>query len=1386
MAFEIDFNVSSADQKVDSLTTRLEKMSNAATKASASLIPSQKAIKAIKEVADAHTEISKSLDKVVKVSEDASKKMEKDMKDNETSVQKFFKQLDNSLTNNSHKVNAWRGNYGQATQDMMKANQQLKKESSELSKAQELTNAAKLAQAKQTNAQIVQEERGSLDKRSRDWTEYYKKQEAQVAKYTKFLKDSQTVWTNSAALNRQKLAQKMAKIAQQETKFELEAAKKRTAAWTDYYKNQNAQIDRYNSALTKSRAIVEKSRIAQEKHAKSMTMATGAQAKHTSSMIQSNQVTASFRSGMSALGMGIGIYTSSTIAAAAATYALVAAMKTTLTTGAEFEKNMYRVYAVTGQMGETFEEAGNLYVKSSQQIQKSQDELASAALESSKVTIFTAVQAAEGLVALGMAGLNAEQAIGALTPSLQLAQIGMIDVYESADIMTNVMLGFGMSIEGSVKSLENATLVTDVLASAVTNSNSTVKELARSLSYVAPIAHAAGGSIQETVAALETFHNVGIKGQRAGTSLRRAYVNLLEPTDKVASKLRDMSVSVRDSEGSMRTLTDIMLDLQKAGATTADLVTVFGVRAAPAMVAFMANLQEIVKETQRLTGSVDGAGKAMADFMATSTSGQWQIINSKIQEKFIKAFEDAKEDVKGLNYELMKFIDEGYLDGFFNTISNGISMLSMGASEALKIIKQVKEALPGGINGISPLDPLTNFVNVGTNFMKPDQGALPGVTTAQLPSVGDIAGRAGNSGPFAMWGEQGELVDQTFSRVKETVKEINKGLDTGVLKTTEQLEEQVRREESSKRLVKFAQMEANLLEDNTMRAKSSEARRDLSLQNEVVKYSEKLGLISQEKALQEQLANIDETRVKINNKYFTETQKLQTQLVKIREEVNTGSAADEAKYAELLREQAKLNEQIISQAQQLNVEASKLTLQLQESAMVEKGFGKLTEDTKSFANELKVANEKLGGNKQASEENTLAQLKNAVARREVWQATSEFNILSDIQKAAFEKETQAIKDQIPELAELIQANKDLTAAKAADKAAEKKQKSVLKDFSKGDGLSDAAKGRIDYESDLDRLRDYEDSKLELIKEYGLTDLEFQNMMVDSKLEIEQRYWDSQHENLAAWRDEWSQAIADNVEQALFMEQSWSEAAQNIARTMLGTVVNSMIQIGAEMAANYLMKQMFTTGEMAMDTAVAANKVASETTKQAANTTTAATEAAASASSLAYFAQMLGIGPALAAAWAPAAMYINIASFGAAGLAASATMALNGVVAAGAGLLAGAGAGAGQAISGSRQFGGPVTEGNSYLVGETGREVFTPETSGYITSNQDMQNSVQTGGNNYITYENKYYIDATGNEDMEERLAGAMEDAAEMSKRKVLEDMVNNGDIAKATKQIARS
>lgn len=49
----------------------------------------------------------------------------------------------------------------------------------------------------------------------------------------------------------------------------------------------------------------------------------------------------------------------------------------------------------------------------------------------------------------------------------------------------------------------------------------------------------------------------------------------------------------------------------------------------------------------------------------------------------------------------------------------------------------------------------------------------------------------------------------------------------------------------------------------------------------------------------------------------------------------------------------------------------------------------------------------------------------------------------------------------------------------------------------------------------------------------------------------------------------------------------------------------------------------------------------------------------------------------------------------------------------------------QSFDGAREFGGPVTAGKSYLVGERGPEMFTPGTSGGITSNKDMNGGQPT-------------------------------------------------------------
>ena len=1362
MAFELDFNSASAEQRVESLISKLRALSQEATKASQALTPPPSAIDQMKESVTSTDSAAKSMKGLGEASSNASKQVQQAASKNAKSSSQVVAAIEKELQKHREIIDIYQNKGRVAEREMAKERDR--------------------AKIRSTN--LVNEEARTQ-----------KLRQAQLVRYNTHMQKSKEVWAANDLRRKRTLAQTMSRLAQQTMREEQEALSRRSQAWTSYYARQEAQIARYRAALNQSRATV-------AQHAASSSNALRST---TSNINVANQAAAGFRATLAGLGMGFGIYTGSTIALAASVYALTRGMKHALDIGSEFEKSMYRVFAVTSTMGQAYEKNGIIYVNTTDDMVAAQNRLRQAALEASVVTVFTGNQAAEGLVALGMAGLNAEASIGALTPSLQLAQIGMIDVYESADIMTNVMLGFGMSIDTVEESLKNASHVTDVLASAITNSNSTIREMARSLSYVAPIASAAGGSIEETVAVLETFHNVGIKGQRAGTALRRAYVNLMEPTDKVAERLRDLGVSTRNSNGEMVEIIDIMTDLKNAGADAADMVTIFGVRAAPAMIALMANLEETRKEMNRLRNEADGAGEAMARFMASATREQWGIIRSKISKNFIEAFQEAEPAIRRLNIAIKELVDADGLDFFFGTLSAGITMAANEAARLVGFMEYLSKFAsqnpvgffewrnPPGLRD-SPESPLAERNPKTKAFLKSTLAADPKLYVL-LNAVGwyykglekfkgkvddlDLTEKAAVSiaefpSLLDSLGADLEAMDP-FRSFRSSMEVTTEAIDDLLFRSEEQAAEYLRIQESAaeSRAKTFRELEAQYGSDSSFSATATSARREASLNNEVTKYQEKLGLISKETSLASQLTEIEKAKLTISERYQQEMEKHEKALERIRGS-NQGMAADKEAYETVLKRVQALTDQYRGQQEQLNAEFQKTTLALQESMMMENGFGKLSDDVTSFQNSLVVATERLKGNSEASEENTLEKLRNAVATREAWQQTSEFTKLTDDQRTAFMMETEAMRDRLPVIESMLDGLKKLR----AEKEAEAKFDKMSKEFGRGKNLSSEAKATLEYHNAFEAYAEYMANKDELMREYGLSEMEFHQMIESSKMEASQKMWDAQHENLAKWRDDWSKTIADQMEKYLFMEQGWKETINNISRQMLGTVVNTIIRIGAERTAQHLMEMAFTKREMAMTSASAANKVAAESTKAVAVTTTAAAEQTAAMSGMAYFGQMLGIAPALAAAWAPVAMYVNIASFGAAGVAATGSMILAGAATAAAGFAAGAGG-----VAGARQFGGRTVAGNSYYVGENGREVFTPDTSGRIISNQDLYNSPRGSGSVAVSITNHYHIDATGNEDFEDRLENALEQAGDMGHRKVLEDLNTNGQVAKMVQRI---
>ncbi|QYW06475.1 putative tail tape measure protein [Pseudomonas phage UAntarctica] len=394
-----------------------------------------------------------------------------------------------------------------------------------------------------------------------------------------------------------------------------------------------------------------------------MSMSTGrllgfgnAQQKVNVAQELGSQSAAMLRAGLQGAHASVGMYTSSTILAATATYGIAAAMRDSITTGAEFYATMSRTRAVmsTGDASES-------WLTNAAQSSKAL-EMQVRAL--GQTTIFTASEVGDGLQQLGMAGLSANEALVALKPSLQLANLANVSMARSADISTNVLMTFGMQ----AKELQG---VVDLMATAVNNSNADIEQLANSLSYAGPAAKTAGFSIQDTTAAIETMANSGIKGSRSGSALRRMFTSLLNPTKKGQEVIQKYGLDILDAEGNTRSLSNIVGQLSKAmkdlpgPERLAAITNLVGVYASSAVTGLVDNAGQFAKFAEQ-NMNVSGAGDRMEKIIADNLKFDWKEMLSSVEELQLQAFSQLdgrlRQTVAGLSKYILDMM-EPYKEG---------------------------------------------------------------------------------------------------------------------------------------------------------------------------------------------------------------------------------------------------------------------------------------------------------------------------------------------------------------------------------------------------------------------------------------------------------------------------------------------------------------------------------------------------------------------------------------------------------------------------------------------------------------------------------------------------------------------------------------------------
>jgi len=354
--------------------------------------------------------------------------------------------------------------------------------------------------------------------------------------------------------------------------------------------------------------------------------------------------------------------------------------------GMEFDSSMSQVAAT---MGVTVDEI---------------QELRDFALEMGSTTAFSATEAANALNYMALAGYDADTSMEMLPNVLNLAAAGNMELATASDMVTDTQTALGLSLE------ETNTLV-DQMAKTASSSNTSVSQLGDALLTVGGTAKELPGGINEMNTVLGVLADNGIKGSEAGTHLRNMILSLEAPTDIAAVAMDDLGISVFDAQGDMRSLQDIMSDLNAsmedmtAGEKTKIISTIFNKTDIASVNALLATTEDRWDELGAAIEDSTGAAQQMADTQLDNLSGDVTILKSAWEGLQIALSDLASGTMRDIVQQVTELV--GGLTGLINgTVSatEFTEILSDTLSTLLDtVIDVLVEGIPVLIEGLSTL-----------------------------------------------------------------------------------------------------------------------------------------------------------------------------------------------------------------------------------------------------------------------------------------------------------------------------------------------------------------------------------------------------------------------------------------------------------------------------------------------------------------------------------------------------------------------------------------------------------------------------------------------------------------------------------------------------------
>jgi TP901 family phage tail tape measure protein len=344
----------------------------------------------------------------------------------------------------------------------------------------------------------------------------------------------------------------------------------------------------------------------------------------------------------------------------------------------------------------------------------------------------SAQDAADAMVQMAQDGADLDTIKEEFPAIAKAATAAGADLQATAGTVQVAMNIWGNSIGSSAQAAA-------VLTEAANVSNASIEDMQQAFADVGSIASSVGINMQDTSTAIGLISNAGVPAAQAAQDLNFALTKIIKPSDAAAKTAQELGISYYDANGKMRSLPDILSQINKATSGLTDeqkqlaLTTMYGTAGFKAMGPL---LKGVASNSDNASQSWTAMSKAIND---ASSSAQAANAILDQQASDMQNNIGSKIEQVGGNWEALRNTamqaNSGINSSILNMVNNVLTMaddsntsLGQMAQSFIGLSTVIGPAMTGFAGFAAQANAVHNFLGLGTKDANGFSRALSGLT----------------------------------------------------------------------------------------------------------------------------------------------------------------------------------------------------------------------------------------------------------------------------------------------------------------------------------------------------------------------------------------------------------------------------------------------------------------------------------------------------------------------------------------------------------------------------------------------------------------------------------------------------------------------------------